>query len=87
MAWAYNRITVNKGDRGVLCLLFSPLSPTLSPSQGPAVARSFLYEKTQGKTRELEAIDSKKRHNRQRTKSNGKRDAELSCICLDGTAN
>ena len=55
--------------------------------KGPAVAGSLLYEKTQGKTRELEAIDSKKRHNRQRTKSNGKRDAELSCICLDGTAN
>jgi hypothetical protein len=59
----------------------------LSPSQGPAVAGPFLYEKTQGKTSFLEAIDSKKRHNRQRTKSNGKRAAEFSCISFDGTAN
>ncbi len=47
---------------------FQSLSPTLSPSQGPADAGPFLYEKTQEKTRELEAIDSKKRHNRQRIK-------------------
>ena len=64
----------------VLCLLFSPLSPNLSPSQGPADAGPFLYEKTQGKTRGLEAIDSKKRHNRQRTKVRVKGDTELSPV-------
>ncbi len=41
-------------------------------TKGPAVAGSFLYEKTQGKTSFLEAIDSKKRHNRQRTRTMGK---------------
>ena len=59
---------------------FQSLSPTLSPSQGPADAGPFLYEKTQGKTRELEAIDNKKRHNRQRTRARVKGDTEPSAV-------
>ena len=75
--------TVLEGDRGRFSVsFFSPLSPTLSPSQGPADAGPFLYEKTQGKTRELEAIDSKKRHNRQRTRTMGKGDTEPSPVSL-----
>ncbi len=49
-------------------------------TKGPADAGPFLYEKTQGKTSFLEAIDSKKRHNRQRTIVRVKGDTELSPV-------